>query len=200
MCWKMSNFAAVKTYLFIFVTLTAPEYIQLRAFARYDGLILFVLWLISFIFYIIGFKWPFLGIAALVTALMTPSWTFRLVRRYCDKALSGIISFRRAWAYVVFLFFHASLLFAIVQFVYFSFIDKGFFLGQMAQMLNDPATAQAMQQMGLGTTLSQAISEFNQIRPIDLVLNIMTTNILIGLILGLPIGLIARRKEAISDK
>lgn len=196
----MSNFAAVKTYLFIYNTLTAPEYIQLRAFARYDGLLLFVLWLISFIFYMIGFKLPFLGIAALITALMTPSCTIRLVRRYRDKALSGVISFRRAWAYVVFMFFYASLLFALAQFVYFSFIDKGFFLSQMAQMFNDPATAQAMQQMGLGTALGQAVNEFSQMRPIDLVLNIMTTNLLIGLVLGLPVGLIAMRKEAISDK
>lgn len=167
----------------------------MRAFARYDGLWLFVLWMASFILYVAGFKTPILGTLAMILAVMTPFRSSRKLRYYRDEVLGGVISFRRAWAYVVLQFFYASLLFALAQFVYFTFIDKGFFMGQIAQMFSEPATVQAMQQMGMGQTLSQAVADLSQMRPIDLVLNIMTSNLLIGLIAGLPIGLMAHHSS-----
>ena len=195
----MSNFAGAKTFvhtlLYIKKTLTAPEYIQLRAFARYDGMILFVLWIISFGLYVAGLTTPFLSLLAMVVALITPFMSVRMVRRYRDDGLSGTISFRRAWAYVVFMFFYASLLFAIAQFVYFAYLDKGFFLSQISQMFNEPQTAQALQQMGWGPAMSQALTDLGQMRPIDLALNIMTTNLLIGVILGLPVAVVSKRNR-----
>ena len=165
----------------------------MRAFARYDGFRLFLLWLLSFILYVAGFKTPFLGVLAMIFALMTPFRSSRKLRYYRDEVLGGIISFRRAWAYVVFQFFYASLLFALAQFIYFSYIDKGFFMSQMAQMFSEPATAQALQQMGMGQAMSQAVADLSQMRPIDLVLNIMTSNLLVGFVIGLPIGFMAHR-------
>lgn len=166
----------------------------MRAFARYDGFKLFVLWLLSFILYVAGLKSQLLGMMAMIFAMVTPFVSLRQVRNYRDVALGGTISFRRAWAYVVFLFFYASLLFALAQFIYFSYLDKGYFMSEITQMFSDPATAQAMQQLGMGQGLSQALAELSRMRPIDLVLNIMTSNLMIGLVFGLPIGLIAHRK------
>ena len=165
----------------------------MRAFARYDGLRLFLLWLLSFILYVAGFKTPFLGVLAMILAFMTPFRSSRKLRYYRDEVLGGTISFRRAWVYVVFQFFYASLLFALAQFIYFSYIDKGYFMSQMAQMFSDPATAKALQQMGMGQALSQTLTDLSQMRPIDLVLNIMTSNLLVGLVVGLPIGFMAHR-------
>lgn len=165
----------------------------MRAFARYDGLRLFLLWLGSFILYVAGFKTPILGMLAMILALMTPFRSSRKLRYYRDEVLGGVISFRRAWAYVVLQFFYASLLFAFAQFVYFSYIDKGYFMEQIAQMFSEPSTMQALQQMGMGQGLTQAVADLSQMRPIDLVLNIMTSNLLVGLVIGLPIGLMAHR-------
>lgn len=175
--------------------MTPIEYTQMRAFARYDGFKLFVLWLISFILYVAGLKTSFLGTVALIFALITPFMSKRLLLSYRDTALDGVISFRRAWVYVIFHFFYASLLFAMAQFVYFNFMDKGYFMGQITEMLNEPATAQAMQQMGMGQGLAQAVADLSQMRPIDLVLNIMTSNLLIGLIIGLPLAIYAHRSS-----
>ena len=166
----------------------------MRAFARYDGFRLFLLWLLSFILYVAGFKTPVLGTLAMILALMTPFRSLRKLRYYRDEVVGGVISFRRAWAYVVFQFFYASLLFAFAQFIYFVAFDHGFFLEQIGKMFSDPATVQAMQQMGVGQTLTQAVAELNTMRPIDLVLNIMTSNLLIGLLIGLPIAFIAQRR------
>ena len=158
-------------------------------------MILFVLWIISFALYVAGLTTPFLSLLAMMVALITPFMATRMVRRYRDDGLSGAISFRRAWAYVVFTFFYASLLFAIAQFVYFAYMDKGFFLSQISQMFNEPQTAQALQQMGWGPAMSQALTDLSQMRPIDLALNIMTTNLLIGVVLGLPVAAVSKRNR-----
>ena len=174
--------------------MTAPEYIQLRAFARVDGLRLFFMWLISFIFYVASFKMPFLSLAALTTAIMTPFFSSRLLRNYRDKALDGIISFRRGWVYVIFHFFYASVLFAFAQYIYFAVLDHGYFMEQISKMFNEANTVQSFQQMGMSQTLNETIADMSQMRPIDLALNIMASNLLIGLVIGMPIGLLAHRK------
>ena len=175
--------------------MTAIDYIQLRAFARYDGLKLFGLWIASFACYMVGLREPGLDVVGLVLALVTPFYAARLLRRFRDEGLEGVVSFGRGWAYVLFLFFYASLLFALAQFVYFTYIDKGYFMEQIAQMFTELTTAQAMQQLGMAKGLAQTIADLSQMRPIDLVLNIMTSNLLIGLVIGLPIGIMAHRSS-----
>ncbi|MCR4604332.1 MAG: DUF4199 domain-containing protein [Prevotella sp.] len=173
--------------------MTAQEYIQLRAYARVDGLKLFVLWLISFVCYIVGLRQPVLGMVGTILALVTPFYVYRLLRQFRDGALDGVISFGRSWVFVVFLFFYASLLFAIAQFVYFNWMDNGYFAETMMQMFSDPASMAAIKQMGMTDTLNEAMAEFNAMRPIDMVLNILTSNMLIGCIIGLPIAAIVKR-------
>lgn len=175
--------------------MTAPEYIQLRAFARFDGLKLFVLWLLSFVLYVAGPRMPVLGVAAGPLAAITPVVAYQLLRRYRDVGLEGVISFGRGWAYVVFLFFYTSLLFAVAQFVYFAYLDGGYFVSTMSQMVADPATAEALRQMGMLEQVDEALRLFARMRPIDLVLDILTTNLLIGCLVGVPLAAIARRSR-----
>ena len=175
--------------------MTAPEYIQLRAFARLDGLKLFVLWLISFACYVAGLKWPGLGMLAILLALYTPFMASRLLRKFRDNGLDGIISFGRGWAYVIFLFFYASLLFAVAQFVYFAYLDKGFFASALAQLFNSSESTEAMKQMGMSEILNETLHQLHTMRPIDLVLNILTSNLLVGLFIGLPIAAFCKRER-----
>lgn len=175
--------------------MTAPEYIQLRAFARYDGLKLFVLWLLSFVLYLAGPRVPFLGVAAGPLAAITPLVAYQLLRHYRDEGLGGVVSMGRGWVYVVFLFFYTSLLFALAQFVYFAFLDKGYFVGAIGDMLNEPATAASLRQLGMQEQVSEALALYQQMRPIDLVLDILTTNLMIGCALGLPVAAIAARSR-----
>ena len=49
--------------------MTAPEYIQLKAYARQDGFFLALLWIASFVFYIMGLTNQMLGMAAIMLAV-----------------------------------------------------------------------------------------------------------------------------------
>ena len=173
--------------------MTAPEYIQLRAFARIDGLKLFVLWLGSFLCYVQGLHSPGLGIVAMMLALMTPILSYRLLRKFRDEGLDGVISFGRGWLYVFFQFFYASLLFAIAQYVYFAYIDKGTFMSEMTELFSAPETKEAFRQMGMGKGIEETLSVMSQMRPIDLVLNVLVSNLFVGALLGLILAAFSKR-------
>ena len=175
--------------------MTAPEYFQLRAFARIDGLKLFLLWISSFGCYVAGLRSPMLGMVAMALAIVTPFFSARLLRGFRDNSLDGIISLARGWAYVIFQFFYASLLFAIAQFVYFSFLDKGYFAQALTQMLEAPESAEALKRMGMGPQIYDSLEMLRTMRPIDLALNIMTSNLLIGCLIGLPIAAFCKRNR-----
>ena len=97
------------------------EFMQLKAFARVDALLLTLLWTVSFACVtMIG-----AGTMGNLLAMATPffiGWRTCLFR---NNVLNGRISLRRAYAYSLYNFVYASLAFALVQFVYFRFIDNG---------------------------------------------------------------------------
>ena len=173
--------------------MTAPEYIQLRAFARVDGLKLFVLWLGSFLCYVQGLHSPGLGLVAMVLVLATPMLSYRLLRKFRDEGRDGIISFGRGWLYVIFQFFYACLLFAVAQYLYFAYIDKGTFMSEMTELFSAPETKEAFRQMGMGKSIEETLSVMSQMRPIDLVLNVLASNMMIGALLGVPLAAFAKR-------
>ena len=171
--------------------MTVPEYIQLRAFCRVDGLKLFALWLASFLCYMQGLHSPGLSLLAMVLVLATPFLSYRLLRKFRDEALDGSISFLRGWLYVMFQFFYASLLFAVAQFIYFAYIDKGAFINEMSEMLAAPETIEAMRRMGMGASVNETLEMMRQLRPIDLVFSVLLSNLFTGCLLGLPIAAFA---------
>jgi hypothetical protein len=177
--------------------MTPPEYIQMKAFARSDGMSLFLLWLASFICYVLGLRSSILSLVAIILALTTPFKMLRRLRAYRDNVLEGFISFRRGWAYTVFVFFYAGLLFALAQFVYFAYLDHGYFFSTFNEMMNNAETGV----LGIDGVV-QAIQQMSQMRPIDLALNILTSNLFVGCVLGLLLAANVKRNrlEKIENK
>lgn len=173
--------------------MTAPEYIQLKAFARQDGFFLALLWTASFACYIMGFSNQLLGMLALMLALMTPFFVAGRLRNFRDVGREGLISFRRSYAYTIFVFFYGAVLLAVVQFVYFAYLDHGYLLSTLSKILDSPEGQHLLQQYGMTQTANDSLAEMANIRPIDYALNILTMNILIGFVVGVPISLILQR-------
>ena len=180
--------------------MTAPEYIQLKAFARIDGALLSLLWVSSFFLYIIGLASPHYGVAAMALAVLTPFFAGSRLRRFRDNGLEGTISFLRAWAYVILMFFYGGLLFALVQWAYFTYMDHGYLVKAITQMMAEAETTEALLQLGMGESLNESMQMLAQMRPIDLSLNILSTNIMIGIALGMPIAALMRKRGVRGEK
>lgn len=164
--------------------------IQLKAFARQDGAIMALIWTASFAFTLLSPQLPWGSLLAIATPFVI-GW--RLIR-FRNYALGGVISFRRALAYSCYTFFYASVLFAVVQYLYFKFLDQGVLMQLMndtAQVLLPVYKAQGLQE----TDIREAISMFGSLTPIQLTFMFMMQNIFIGLLLSLPIAAVCTRKN-----
>ena len=180
--------------------MTAPEYIQLKAFARQDGALLALLWMATFFLYIIGVENQMLGLAALLLMVYTPIFVGERLGKFRDYGRERLISFRRAYAYTVFVFFYGGVLFAIAQYLYFAFIDNGYLMTQFSKMVNSNEAQKMLQQYGMTEMMNESLNEMANIRPIDYALNMLTVNISLGFILGVPISLIMQRNTLKVNK
>jgi hypothetical protein len=175
--------------------MTPAEYIQLKAFARQDGALLALLWVTTFLLYILGVSNSWLGMAAIMLMIYTPFFVGERLGKFRDYGRNGLISFRRGYAYTVFVFFYGGVLFAIAQYLYFAFMDNGFLLSQFSKMLSTDEAQQMIRRYGMTQMVDQSLEEMALIRPIDYALNMRTINISLGFILGSPISRIKQRTK-----
>ena len=182
--------------------MTPEEYVQLKAFAQQDGLLLSLIWIGGFVCYILGMTNPLPGLLAVVLVVASPFFAASRLRHFRDYAREGVISFRRGYAYTVLTFFYAGLLLAVALYVYFAFIDKGFLLGRLMEVMNSAEGRQAIEAYGMTEQMEESLKELSALRPIDFALNMLTINIMTGFFLGLPIAAVIRsdKREVINDK
>ncbi len=180
----------------LYVKMTPLEYKQLKAYARQDGFFLFLLWAASFASYIYGLTNQLLAMVAIVLAVMTPFFVAGRLRKFRDEGREGIISFRRSYAYTIFVFFYGAVLLAVLQFLYFAYMDHGFVLSSLSKMLSSDEGRLLVQQYGMTQLIDESLSQMAAVRPIDHALNFLTINIILGFIFGIPISLVMQRNVA----
>jgi hypothetical protein len=172
------------------------EYVQLKAFARQDGALLALLWVAAFLLYLMGVTNGALGLAAVMLMLYTPIFVGGRLGKFRDYGREGLISFRRCYVYTVLVFFYGGVLFAVAQYLYFAFFDNGFLLSQMSRMVSTDEARQMLQQYGMTQMVEESLEEMATIRPIDYALNMLTVNISLGFILGVPISLVMKNSPS----
>ena len=182
--------------------MTPIEYVQLKAFARQDGALLALLWVATFLLYIIGVSNQLLGMAAFFLMCYTPFFVAERLGKFRNNACNGVISFRRGYAYTIFVFFYGGVLFAVAQYLYFAFMDHGFLLSQFSKMVSSAEMQQVLKQYNMTQMVDESLQEMAKTRPIDSALNMLTINISLGFVIGLPLGLIMQRsvKQVKSEK
>ena len=176
-------------------TMTFSEaYIQLKAFARIDGVVLGALWLFGFACFIGMFHYPTCGMLCMIIALMTPFLVAMRVGRFRDHVLDGFISFRRAFGYSLYVFFYGSLILALGVAVYFHFFDHGFVADQFNLLFSSPDVGAYARRLGYSDALIQAsIDAWKDARPIDMALQTIMSSIMLGCIVSVIIALVKRR-------
>jgi hypothetical protein len=180
--------------------MTPIEYTQLNAFARVDGIRLAVVWTASFACYVASFSWPVMSLLALLPVLATPLLMGRMAACYAMVATGGKASLRRRYLYCMTLFFYAALLFALVQWLYFAYIDQGDMLRWIEQTAATPDGQQALQAYGLDKDFGPTMEMLRSLRPIDLALNILSTNLLLGLLVSLLAVFFSRRAPQVDRR
>ena len=164
---------------------------QVKAFARIDGVFMAVLWAASFMAIIFDPQ----SVWGTMLAISTPFVAGARLKVFRDRALDGVISFRRGYAYLWYTFLYASLLFAAFQLVYFRFFDNGAFVGMLVGALQTIEAIYRQQNLSV-RELQEAVNTLRATSDVQLVFTFFTQNITFCAIMSLPVDAMMRRSYA----
>lgn len=174
---------------------TREEYEQIKAFACIDGAIMGVMWIISFACFIAQFYMPLLNMAALIFGIASIIVSAIRLRNFRDNILDGVISYWRAYGYSLLTYFYAALLLAAAQYIYFQFIDHGFLLNQYTAMTSSPEFKSMMTLYGIkADEMKLTMDTIATLRPIDIALQFLTTNLFFGIVISWPMAALIKSK------
>lgn len=181
--------------------ITSTEYIQLKAFARQDGVFLGLIWVVAFACFIGSMTDSSLQLGFMIGLLSTPFVVYYMLRHYRDKVLDGSISFYRAFTFISLTMVYASMIMAAATFVYFHFLDNGTFFGTLMANIKLPEVQQAFTDAGIKyEELEEQMNIMSQSRPIDFAFSVFTEGIIVALAHGALIGLLGRKKPVSPGK
>ena len=171
-----------------------------REFSLEYGTIVGIIWLITFFTCMNGmmgggallmlFGMGFMGISALMPFYL--AWRYKQHLKPGDRVPMGI-----AWLFSALMFFYASIIAGVGEYIYFQYIDKGRAMEYFMQFLSSPETEAQYKTIGASELLEQsktALAELANLTPLDLTLNIFANNLFIALLLSLPVAFVAHRK------
>lgn len=166
------------------------------AYARIDGAIMGAMWIVSFFCFVGEFSAPLLSFVAIALGVASVFVGYMRLRKFRDGVLNGIMSFGSATLYSIFVYFYAALLMAVAQYLYFQFIDNGYLINQYINMLSQPEYAKVVKD-AYGMEAKQIIavlqSTMSSLRPIEIAFQFLTLDIILGVILSIPVGALARK-------
>ncbi len=162
------------------------DYREARSYCMNYGLLVGTCWSASFLCTMWGQGHPFVGNLGLLIGLVSIYYAGRLIRGY--NVESGNRGWLRTWWMSCLTYLFATMLTAVVQYVYFRYFDGGMLVRQMEQVMQMPQYKQLFAGVDEGA-LQQALVSLNS--PTQLTVRFFSMNILLGLVLSIPTLLIA---------
>lgn len=138
---------------------------------------------------------PLFGFPSLLLFLSTPFFVAYRLRRFRDVGREGIISFLRAYAYAILVFFYGGILMAVAEYLYFAYWDHGYLMGAVQELFQSDDGIRIIKEAGLGDVVEESMSGLMSMRPIDYALNQLSLTICAGIVLGIPIGFLMQSKK-----
>lgn len=170
------------------------EFVQLRAYARNFGGVMGLWWFLSFACFVGVLCEPALSFAFDLSIVAVPFIATYIIRYYRDRILGGVISFRRAFAYIFLVFFYATLILSIVQWVYFTYLDNGRMVASMLERINSPEMAPVIEAYKIPRQeLIEQMNLISESRPIDLVFSFMWFDLFACAMISFVVALICKR-------
>lgn len=172
--------------------ITPDELKQLKAYVRYDGLIVGVIMCVTFVMMMRGITDPMLEMLAMVLLVATPFVVGKRLANYRDKILMKRVSFRRALFYTSQCFMYGGIILALVSYAYMRFIDEGSFAAAMIEALSKPEMAALVKQNGM--SVDELIELLGVQKPVDVAVSLLSNVLIMGFMASLIISLIVGRE------
>ena len=116
-------------------------------------------------------------------------------RMYRNQVCGGGISFLHAWIFTVFMYMFAALLAAVAHYIYFRFIDHGYVINTCETMVDTLAQSNMPGMDSYIATYQEALETARLLSPIDITLQMISSNVFWGSILAFPTALFVMRRK-----
>lgn len=166
----------------------------LTRYATFCGTLMGLFWLAKFTLIPLGIVMPPLMLLFLGLSLFVPFVAYVMARSYRNRYCAGVIGFGQAWIFLFLTFLYASLLTAMGYFIYFRFIDGGFILNSLEEMVEEfLSSLPQLQREQMGAQMRELINAQRSLTPITIALQQMSQNLMLGAIMALLIAPFVKR-------
>lgn len=159
-------------------------------FGTYMG----IFWVMKFILFPLGLTIPFLLFLFAGLTLGVPFMGYYYARTYRNRVCGGSISFLHAWVFTVFMYMFASLLTAAAHYVYFQFLDHGYVVNTVEAMVDTVAQSNLPGMESYIATYREALDAARSVSPIEIAMQMVSSNVTWGAILALPTALFVMKR------
>ena len=128
----------------------------------------------------------------LLMTLAVPFYAYHSQKKFRDEKLNGYISYASALSYGIYLFFYASLILAVGEFIYYQFINPNYFYDIKVSITNMMQQLPAEQQPLLEIPDSQVNT------PISTALGNIVNTTFLGMIISLITSAIVKKNNNIT--
>ncbi|MBQ8224311.1 MAG: DUF4199 domain-containing protein [Bacteroides sp.] len=152
-------------------------------------------WILKFILFPLGMTTPFLSLLFIILTLCVPFMGYYYVKMYRERLCGGAISFGHSWSFTLFMYMFAALLTAVAHYIYFRFIDQGFICNTIEEQLNLLVQSEIP---GIETYVAnyrEAVGLLRGMTPIEITMQLLTTNVFCGMLLAIPTALFVMKKR-----
>lgn len=156
--------------------------------------------ILKFILIPVGLSVSFMLLLFMMLTLCVPFIGYYYARLYRDRVCGGSIGFGHAWVFTVFMYLFASMLVAVAHYVYFRFIDGGLMVDTCERMLNSLEQTGTPGMETYIATYREAIAAARQVTPIEITLQMISTNVFTGILLALPTALFVMKRSKNMNK
>lgn len=167
---------------------------NIQQYAMLFGTYMGIFWILKFMLIPLGLTQPFFSLLFICLTICVPFMGYHYTRLYRDKICGGMLSFMHAWLFNIMMYVCAALLTAIAHYVYFQYIDKGYILetcrDTLETLINTPSIEIDSRQ------IKEALDTMSGLTPVDIMLNMLHTNVMFGILLGIPTALLVMRNKA----
>ena len=166
---------------------------NMQQYAMIFGTYMGIFWILKFALIPLGLTHPFLSLLFICLTICVPLMGYYYTRLYRDRVCGGVIPFMHAWSFNILMYMCAALLTAIAHYVYFQYIDEGYILNTCRETLETLMSTPGME-VNSGQ-IKQALETMERLTPVDIMLNMLQTNVFFCVLLGIPTALLVMRNK-----
>ena len=166
-----------------------------QRYAMLFGTYMGIFWILKFILFPLGLTIPFLLFLFAGLTLGVPFMGYYYARTYRNQVCGGSISFPHAWVFTVFMYMFASLLTAAAHYVYFRFLDHGYVVNTVEAMVDAVAQSNLPGMENYISTYREALEAARNISPIEIAMQMVSSNVTWGALLALPTALFVMKRK-----